>query len=344
MGVPLLFGSWCVFVGFDSLQGVDFVVAEGNRGGLDALTVTRLDELHDQCGGMSCDGGELEQALCGFDLAVFEVQTLLLEGAEQLLDGPAPLVPINDLPCFGRALNLVRGQQAPAQRLLASRWVEFPDLDDPQAHAVWQGRIASVRPLDGDLAKAQLHLGAPLRTAGSLDYFEAAARGDGEACHRRIERAAAQQGTVLHGTRQQMELAFRQLAPGTVEVAFAVTDHRHHRGGRQHLLARLRRRQPATRFALTRRALVVGNHVTPLSGPDLARHQAQALAALRVDRQHGVQQHAMAVAPGNLPKPSTALPCGPEVDLTGVVDGQNVPASRSYRRLPAPTFNQAGDC
>ena len=195
---------------------------------------------------------------------------------------------------------------------------------------------------DGDLAKAQLQLGAPCRPAATLDHVEAAAIGDGEGCHRRIERAAADQGAVLHGSRQQMELGLGDLGPSAVDVAFAIADHRHHRGCRQDLLGGQRRRQPAPQFSLARCALVVGDHLAALSGPYLAGHQAQAVAALTVDRQHGVQQHAIAVAPGDLAQPPAVVRRGAEVDLASIVDRQHVPASGGSRRLLAPALEQAG--
>ena len=140
-----------------------------------------------------------------------------------------------------------------------------------------------------------------------------------------------------------MEPRFGNLDPGAVDVALAIADHRHHRGGRQDRLGGKRRRQPAPRFPLLRRALVVGDHLAALAGPDLAADQAKAVAALRIDRQHGVQQHAVAVALGDLAQPPATARRGPEVDLAGIVDRQHVPAGRGNRCLRPPALDQAAN-
>src|SRR5437764_1042591 len=75
MGVLLLGCTRRVLIGFDGVEGGDLVWAEGDRGGLQALSIAGLEQLHDQGGSMGRDGGELEQAIGGFDLAVFQPQT-----------------------------------------------------------------------------------------------------------------------------------------------------------------------------------------------------------------------------------------------------------------------------
>src|SRR4029079_15689406 len=105
-GISLFGGAWRVLIGLDGAQSGDLVVGEGDRSGLDLLAVARLNQLHEQGSGVGCNGGELELAIGGFELTVLESQALLLEGPEQLFDGPALLVPVDDLPSLVGALDL----------------------------------------------------------------------------------------------------------------------------------------------------------------------------------------------------------------------------------------------
>src|SRR5213594_2030220 len=76
------------------------------------------------------DGDELEEAVGGGDLAVFELEALGLEHAEELLDQPAPLVPLDNAPGVLRARHRVGGQQPPMQRLGAGRRIALAHVDD----------------------------------------------------------------------------------------------------------------------------------------------------------------------------------------------------------------------
>ena len=100
--ISLFGGAWRVLIGLDGMQSVDLGVGEGDRSGLERLSVARLNQLHDQGRGVGCDGGELEQAIGGFELTVLEAQAVLLQGPEQLFDGPALLVPVDDCQASSR--------------------------------------------------------------------------------------------------------------------------------------------------------------------------------------------------------------------------------------------------
>src|SRR6266702_4336247 len=63
------------------------------------------------------NGHHLEETIGGGKLTVFDLEALELHGAEQLFDGPAQLIPVDDLPCIGGRLDLVSGEQDPMDGL-----------------------------------------------------------------------------------------------------------------------------------------------------------------------------------------------------------------------------------
>src|SRR5258708_34577437 len=79
-------------------EGCYVVGIEGKPDGLMVTAIARLQELDsDECG-LGGDRDQLEEPLGGRDLAVFEIEALRLEDAEELLDQPATLVPFHDAP------------------------------------------------------------------------------------------------------------------------------------------------------------------------------------------------------------------------------------------------------
>jgi len=109
-------------------ERVDLLGAEGDSGVLFGSAVPGLHQLHDDGGGLGGDGDQLEQALGGIQLAILELKTLLLEGAEELLDGPTLAVPTHDPPSHGLVRHLVGGEQPPQDRLGARRRIDLRDL------------------------------------------------------------------------------------------------------------------------------------------------------------------------------------------------------------------------
>src|ERR1700685_2470606 len=85
-------------LGVEFAEDGDFGLDEGERGGLAGRGIARLEELKGDGGGLGGDGGELDEAVGGFELTVFEAQTLKFEQPPELLDVPAHFVPVDDLP------------------------------------------------------------------------------------------------------------------------------------------------------------------------------------------------------------------------------------------------------
>src|ERR1022692_4789602 len=97
MGVPEPFA-----LGFEiSVEGgerCDAIGVEGEPDGLMATAIACLQELDGDDRRLGGDRDQLEEPVGGGDLAVFELEALGLEDAEELLDQPAPLVPFDDAP------------------------------------------------------------------------------------------------------------------------------------------------------------------------------------------------------------------------------------------------------
>jgi hypothetical protein len=82
-----------------------------NVGGRDLMfAVAFLGELNIDAGCFGGDGGQFDQSVGGAKLAVFQLQPLRFHHSEQLLDDPARLIPIGDLPRLRRIGDAVRGQ------------------------------------------------------------------------------------------------------------------------------------------------------------------------------------------------------------------------------------------
>ena len=88
-------------------------------------------------------------------------------------------------------------------------------------------------------------------------------------------------------------------------------------------------------------ALLVGDLDPAAACPDASCDEAEAAAGVGIERQHGVQQHAVAAALADLAEPAPALRRGAEIELAGVMDGQDVPPLDRHRGLRAPAFDQA---
>src|SRR6516162_10592066 len=74
------------------IEGAELIFGKGKRSRLLAAPIPRLQQLQGDRRGMSGNGDELEQALGGLDLAVFEAQSLFFEQPKQLFDDPSRAV------------------------------------------------------------------------------------------------------------------------------------------------------------------------------------------------------------------------------------------------------------
>src|ERR1700736_5416955 len=81
---------------------------EGKPDGQMASAIARLQQLDGDDRRLGRNRDQLEEAVGGSDLAVFELEALGLEDAEELLDQPATLVPFDDAPslfCIGHRMR-----------------------------------------------------------------------------------------------------------------------------------------------------------------------------------------------------------------------------------------------
>ena len=115
--------------GLEGSESVDLAGLEGDGGVEIGSTVSGLHELESDDGGLGRDGDELEEGIGAVELTVFDAEALGFEDAEELLDGPTPSVPVDDLPGVCGIGDLVGGQQPPMHRLDALRWLQLDGLD-----------------------------------------------------------------------------------------------------------------------------------------------------------------------------------------------------------------------
>jgi hypothetical protein len=139
-GIGISFAEpWLCVVVVDGLEGVEFVGREDEGAVQGGLAVAGLSELQGDDGGARGDGGKLEEAVGGFDLAVFDADTLLLEDPEELLDGPAGAVPVDDLPGSVGICGGMAGEQAPDQRWGAFGGRRLGELDQGHGYLLGEG-------------------------------------------------------------------------------------------------------------------------------------------------------------------------------------------------------------
>src|SRR5450756_1110628 len=112
-------------------EGFDLRLGEYSGRRQLVLAVTFLHQLQVDTGGFGRRGGQLDQAVGRGELAVLQLQPLGFHHAEQLFNGPASLVPGDNLPSRSRISDLMRGQQPPVQRLHSLGWFALPHLDQP---------------------------------------------------------------------------------------------------------------------------------------------------------------------------------------------------------------------
>ena len=194
-------------------------------GGRPRAAVAGIGELHDAGAGLERQGGELEQPLGGFQLAVLELEAVRFHGAEQLLDAPAQTVEAHHLLRIGGVVDGQRRQQTPQQRLAALGRVDLDRLDEAEREAVWiAARVGAGRPRDLDGAGAHQHVGcAALVARPARRHTHLPLNAFAEAARRREQRAATDELAVGFGAHDQPD-AGRRAGEMRVDVAFPVGD------------------------------------------------------------------------------------------------------------------------
>ena len=143
----------------------------------------------------------------------------------------------------------------------------------------------------------------------------------------------------MHGARDQVDVRVRHPCPRGEDVALAIAHHGDHGGICQHGLGLLGGRNPTMRLLVLRTTLLMRDLDPPPARPDPSPHQAEAAAAVRVNRHHGMQQQAPPAALG-FTQSAPASRYGVEIDLAGVLDRQHMPASRRHGGLITPPLDQ----
>ena len=77
--------------------------------------------------------------------------------------------------------------------------------------------------------------------------------------------------------------------------------------------------------------------------PQLAAREPKTEPAVRINRHHGVQEHAENIAFADLSQPAAVFWRGGKLDVAGVLDRQHVTAASRNPRLLAPAFDQLVD-
>ena len=322
----------------------DLTGIEGKADGLMAVSVARLQELDGDDRSLGGDRDQLEQPVGGGDLAVFQLQTLGLEDAEELLDQPAPLVPFDDAPgllCRGHG---VCGEKPPVQRLGAGLRIGFTDIDQVQRQTFRQmTQELGLRPGQFHRAEAQF------KDCDTFGPRRSRRQHDGALIHHRhplagrIQADAVGEFAIMHAAGDDVEALLGRAGIKGEDVALTVAECGYHGGLGKQRLGRQRRGDPALRFLVRQVAQIMRDGAAALAGPDLAAQQAETAAILGVHRQHRVQQHPAAVTLADLPKPTPAFGRGCEVDFAGILDRQYVAAFGRRHRAFAPAFDHPCD-
>jgi len=332
--------------GFDILveggEGCDFVRIEGEVDRLLAAAIPRLQELDGNDGGFGSDGDELEEPVGGGDLAVFEPEALGLEDAEELLDQPALLVPIDDTPGLFCIRHGVGGEKPPVQRLGACLRIDLTHVDQVQRQAFWQmAQELALWPGQTNRAEAQFERHDPFGPLGPRRQHDGALVHDRHGFAGRIQPAIVRELAIMHAAGDHVEVLLGGAGIKGKDIALAVTQRRHHRGLGQQRLGRQRGGDPALRFLVRQFSQVMRDGAAALARPYLAAQQTEAGAVVGVYRQHRVQQQPVDITLSGLSEPAPALCRRCEVDLTGVLDGQHMAAFCRGNRAVAPAFDDA---
>src|SRR6266850_328067 len=301
-------------ISIESGERCYFVSIEDKSHGLIATAIARLQELEGDDRRLGGDRDQLEEPVRGGDLAVFELEALCLEDAEELLDQPAPLVPFDDAPGFFCIRHGVSGEKPPVQRLGAGRRIGFRYLDQGQRQAFGQmTQELTLRPGQVHRAEAKFENRDTFGPLRPRRQYDGALVHEGHGFAGRIQAGPVRELAIMHAAGEHMEVLLGGASIKGKNVALAVAEHGHHGGLGQQRFGRQRRGDPALGFLVRQVAQVVRDGAAALAGPYLTAQQAEAIAVLGVHCQHRVQQHPAAVTLADLPEPALAFRRGCEV-------------------------------
>ena len=108
----------------------------------------------------------------------------------------------------------------------------------------------------------------------------------------------------------------------------------------QNRLGGLCHAQPPLRFLLGQRSVPMRNRNPAIACPYPAGGQAQNAARLGINTQHRVQQNTASRPFADLAQTATALLGRREIEFSGVLDRQNMPAQAALRKLRALAIKQ----
>src|SRR5271167_365485 len=334
MRVLLLWGS-PFESGLVEGEGVDFLGREDLLGRDRRGAVTGADELHDTGRREGAEEGEFDEGLSALDLTGLDVETLALQGPEQLLDIPALAIPLDDVQGIFRGLDRVGCQQPPVQWrwFLARARAALANIDDVEDDAVGRGSSRARGPAqparahEFDLAEAHLHSGpagwAP-RLSGHLKLVTEA---DRQPVALGEQQLTADQRAVLRSAGEQVQVGRTWPGPALVNVGFAIADHRHQFGRAQNPLGRRDRVLPALRFLLPDRPLAACRLDLPAAHPQLGPSQPETALAVRLDRQQRVQKQPLVGAIADRAQPMRAPGMALKIEFGGVLDRQDMMAA-----------------
>src|SRR5215470_14360214 len=325
----------------DRIEHLDFFGRERKACWKHIVAIAGLNELNDDGCSFGGNGYQLHQPIGGFKLAILDLQALGFHRAKELLDDPAPLVPGDDLPGVSDTGDLMGRQQEPMDGLCAFGWMQLDDLHEVERDAFGQILFPGVfRPLQNDASETQRKVGLARTAVDAFGHINHRLGAKRHTLDRLAQRSALDQRMVVHDPGKQVDISFGCARPMGIDVALPIIDHSDHAGLRQNVLGLGGRRQPTGRFLVRQGALCMRNFDVALAGPHLAAGKPKTGAAIRINRYHGVQEHAKNIAFPNLSEPAPVVLRGGKFNIAGVLDRQNVTISNRYPCLLAPAFNQ----
>ena len=129
-------------MGFSALVWRLAGLADDGDGGGEALVediahrswaaIAGIDQLEDAHGGGEGHGGETEQVFGLLDLALLQLEAVLLEGSEDLLYAPAQAVEAHDFDRVWGVFDRQCSQETPEHGLATGRRVDLTGFDEPE--------------------------------------------------------------------------------------------------------------------------------------------------------------------------------------------------------------------